>query len=897
MLMSSVVVLVVALVVASVATADAAPVDQTRYGKSSLRLEVRPDPLWFEQSGTPFQEVEKAFAEGGVSARWVSVVDPLGCPYYKSAFIPTDITDLDKREETLKKWVADIHSRGGAVMSWYPLVICKSGAAMRPEWKQKFVLPEPEGHCKGNTCCPNTGYGQALIDFCNEAIDRFGLDGIWFDGTAWTQIWDRPIALSCACDDCKRLFKSQTGLDIPTKVDWSDATFRKWVAWRFDTFGSYLGRLSEGIRKKHPSAAVVVNHYHRPRIPWQSAIPLNPYSADIISGSEATGIDQIDVVMRLCRAYGRAQSEVWRPFDVGDDPDTAPQTDELIHHALACVTAGGMPSFGTGPNTTTVPKTAKLVSAMLDAVRPYVGGESVPYCALHLSQQSETFYFSRDPKGTGWEMEPYWKSIMGWTQGLLEGHISPDYIYDRRFELKNLKGYKLLLLPLSIALSDEQCRTALRFAEEGGTLVIGIGSGAADEWGERRSENPFEKALGFRFDRVPTPKADELEPFALLRQDRRAAGTYAALYSPLDLKDPAWKPLYTADLGARKDTAVTARPFGKGRVIVLGVDLGGCAYQAFQAVAGGDTSMAVTDETAAQGKHSLKFTDDPSAPQVFYPDMEMNFQPFGPPDWPEGRLSCDLRVEKGAIAAIELRNHSPKTGPSVHIGREGRLWAGEKALCDVPFDKWLRLAVVFRMAGENRTCDLIVTLPGEGPRTFANLPFAQPDFDRCDWAVIYGEGKEKSVFYLDDLSITASTGGPEPALSIVLRDDFEATPVGKLAPKSPVSNLAADLLRIAPGPIELDGPDYVRMGAFRRGRGETVVHLHNIEGSRLRPGDGPPVTLRVRFPVKSATLALSSRELKVERRGDTSTIRVPGVAMHEVVLIRQPTWSAARTPL
>ena len=61
---------------------------------------------------------------------------------------------------------------------------------------------------------------------------------------------------------------------------------------------------------------MVINHYHRPGIPWHSAIPIDLYAADIISGSEAFDPDTLDLTMRLCRAYNRPQSEVWRMFDL-----------------------------------------------------------------------------------------------------------------------------------------------------------------------------------------------------------------------------------------------------------------------------------------------------------------------------------------------------------------------------------------------------------------------------------------------------------------------------------------------------------------------------------------------------------------------------------------------------
>lgn len=858
------------------------PVDQTAYGKSSLRFEFRPDPLHLPSDLSP-EQLEAIFAEGGAGARWISVVSPLGQPYYRSDFLPTDLDRLDEREARLKRWVAAIHSHGLPVMSWYPLVISKSSHDAHPEWRQEYIVEGPEGKHRDIECCFNTGYGQALIDFSNEAIDKFGLDGIWFDGSAWTQIWDRPLPLSCVCPSCRRLFKEQTGLDIPSRVDWSDPTFRRWVAWRYDSFGSYIGRLAAGIRAKHPDAAVVINHYHRPAIPWQSAIPLNPYPADIISGSEATGEGPTDLTTRLCRAYGRAQSEVWMPIYANTEAGGSRETEELIHHALTCVTAGGMPSYGSAAEPAKVGPILKQIATVLDKVRPYVCSESVPYAALHLSQQSETFHFSRDPKGVDWSMEPYWKSIMGWTQGLMQGHISCDYLYDKQLTPQTLRPYSLLLMPMSQALSDEQCRTIVDFARNGGTVMLGLGAGALDEWGEPRAANPLERAFGFHFGSVPSPAANELVAMKLSWGSDSCS--VDGLYSPLELNGDGWRTLYTVRTKGRAFApAVAVRPLGKGKVIVVAVDMGGASASGFTPVVGGDTSMAVTDETAAQGRHSLKFVDGPDAPRTFYPDMEIRFASFGPPEVASGRLSCALKLGKGARVHIEGRESKPRLGPSISIGRDGRLWAQNKPLCEAPVGEWFRVSIDFRFGESERSYDVTLTPPDGAPRVFRDLPYIDTGFDGCDWFVIYGEGTDPAQFYLDDLRIEGLPADASQSAITAFANDFELTQPGKLEPVSPSLHLAADLLDMAPAPVELDAPESVRMGVFRRGKSEVVVHLHNTDGSPSRT-TGTAAKLVFRMSVNEAELAISGEKLPVKHAGGVAEITVPSVALHEVVVV------------
>ena len=99
-----------------------------------------------------------------------------------------------------------------------------------------------------------------------------------------------PLPLSCVCESCARVFREATGLELPTAVDWDDETFRRWVVWRYDCFSAYIARLAGEIRAEYPDAAVVINHYHRPRIPSRCCLNDEQNEAgDTAEGPQAVG--------------------------------------------------------------------------------------------------------------------------------------------------------------------------------------------------------------------------------------------------------------------------------------------------------------------------------------------------------------------------------------------------------------------------------------------------------------------------------------------------------------------------------------------------------------------------------------------------------------------------------
>ena len=163
-------------------------------------------------------------------------------------------------------------------------------------------------------------------------------------------------------------------------------------------------------------------------------------------------------------------------------------------------------------------------------------------------------------------------------------------------------------------------------------------------------------------------------------------------------------------------------------------------------------SIRVTSETAATGKHSLKFTDAPGLQYSFNPHL------FYSPHFAHGRatLSFDLRREQGAMVGHEWRDAGQpyRVGPSLQIDANGKLMAGTKHLIDLPAQKWVHLEIACNLGKEAEgTYDLSVTLPGEQPNVFSKLPCGSANFRQLQWLGFVSQGNEKAVFYLDNIRL------------------------------------------------------------------------------------------------------------------------------------------------
>jgi len=164
-------------------------------------------------------------------------------------------------------------------------------------------------------------------------------------------------------------------------------------------------------------------------------------------------------------------------------------------------------------------------------------------------------------------------------------------------------------------------------------------------------------------------------------------------------------------------------------------------------------SIRVTDEQAAGGRHSLKFTDARALEPPWMPHL------FYRPHLAEGtvRQSFDVRMGKGAVLITEWRDEGDYPhciGPSVSLDGEGRVSVGGKELATLPPGRWARLEIEASLGKDApRTFTLTVAVPGGDRKVFPRLPFAGKDFRELHWLGFIGAAREDAVFYVDNVRV------------------------------------------------------------------------------------------------------------------------------------------------
>ena len=162
----------------------------------------------------------------------------------------------------------------------------------------------------------------------------------------------------------------------------------------------------------------------------------------------------------------------------------------------------------------------------------------------------------------------------------------------------------------------------------------------------------------------------------------------------------------------------------------------------------------VTAETAASGKHSLKFQDAKSQKAFYNPHVtyQVGFKSG------LAHLGFDLRWESGAQLTVEWRDYAVPgkefvNGPAVQIAADGTLTSGGKPLRALPAGQWVHIDL-FCALGEqaNGTYEVAVHTPDGQTSNYAGLTFTSP-FKRFDWCGIISVKNDAAVFYIDNLRI------------------------------------------------------------------------------------------------------------------------------------------------
>jgi hypothetical protein len=174
---------------------------------------------------------------------------------------------------------------------------------------------------------------------------------------------------------------------------------------------------------------------------------------------------------------------------------------------------------------------------------------------------------------------------------------------------------------------------------------------------------------------------------------------------------------------------------------------------------GTESSIRVTDETAASGEQSLKFVDAPNLRQVWLPRIYYGANLRDG----QARLAFDLRLSGEAAPRlyVDPRQYTDSggaeyfSGPKLDVRPDGTLIAAGQQIAKLPQDRWISLEMILTLGeGAPDATPLTITVAGEEPVT-VQVPHGSEDFERLERVVFASIADQHAVFYVDNIVIGA----------------------------------------------------------------------------------------------------------------------------------------------
>jgi hypothetical protein len=462
-------------------------------------------------------------------------VNVIECDSSLSDYMKDDVFDMEIA--FIRKVVNLAHKKRLKVVWYFPTleVISPDGAIKansmqkeHPDWVQRNFDRESYNFFYGTKAfwvepndesawmCPNTPYKEYYIKRI-ELLAQTNLDGLWLDVPLFNSIVGK---WPCSCSWCINLFKTQTGMSFPRKVDFTNKAFKRWLLWRHETLSDFLKEINEAARKVNPKIRclieVVSTDHLINTLEGLDATYFDPnldivWEVDAISDTssmrDASLMDWLCMftAFKFCR--GISENRARWAFSYGFRNDDA----QLVMSSLIAAQCN--------PYETRIPQMCTSVGSdyrtnMFHWMKDHSdvlfdSKSSAEVCLLYSPQTrdfidghlSGGFYVTEvppSPELRWWVKEPemsviytnYLSEYRGWASLLINNFFPFDILATNQLTETKLQQYKTVILPRAVSLSHKEIPLLLSFVSQGGKLIVtGKDTGHLDEKGEKRHNN------------------------------------------------------------------------------------------------------------------------------------------------------------------------------------------------------------------------------------------------------------------------------------------------------------------------------------------------------------------------------------------------------------------------
>lgn len=380
----------------------------------------------------------------------------------------------------------------------------------RPDWfaKDRDGNPKKEWADLYKPCYNSYYANECAQEYIRKLMQKYPIDGIWENSVGFG-------SGPCYCKRCKKLYRQETGKEIPAGTDYLSDEFneyRKWKAKRADlhlkglrdtvkSFGEDKAFCAEIFGMFHASNAVMtgIDLYNaKARFDFLVSPAFQDGAPDIgqkwndiiYAGSSIRFLKSIDSNKQTVLLYGNNGTR-WRYVK-------APTIETKVWLWEAASVGGGFWNCmfnGKYPGDTIDRRNAGLEKEV------YMYLEDHCEVLEHQTPMAEIgIYYSkpsRDMMGRDTlEQDGYGVFIKGVERVLVEKHYPYCFVPDLDFSLEKIKDLKVIILPNTACISDTHMEIFREYVKQGGGIVASYKTSLFDENGKERTDFGLKDLFG-----------------------------------------------------------------------------------------------------------------------------------------------------------------------------------------------------------------------------------------------------------------------------------------------------------------------------------------------------------------------------------------------------------------
>ncbi len=384
-----------------------------------------------------------------------------------------------------------------------PHAIHQDAADAHPEWIAVDINGQPRRHWAFPEVWVTCAYGDYNAGFMPKVVEeitrRYDIDAIFANR------WQGHGV--CYCASCTERFKAATGFDLPRDNEPNNPAWLAWVDWRRDVLTRLIVQWDDVVKSVRPHASFIPNMGHASLMEFDLSVIEKHCPFLVVDHQGRQGVE-------LAWSAGRAAKRMRAGFperpvvlltSVGleevnrwkDSVQSTPEIEQWIDDGTGQGMAAWFTKFnGVVPDTRWVAPIVNAFARHADIEPAFARSRPTAEIAL-LDPASTLRQVSPDRRHSAEAHE------RGFYHALVEARLPFEMVSDQMLRPEMLDGFKVLVMPNAVCLSDAQCQAIRDYVGRGGSLVAAHETSLADERGQRRGDFGLGDVFGARVTRPP----------------------------------------------------------------------------------------------------------------------------------------------------------------------------------------------------------------------------------------------------------------------------------------------------------------------------------------------------------------------------------------------------------